>query len=68
VDSPDLRRARWHKSSYSANGSTCVEVAANLPGIVLVRDSTNPQGLRLTLSHPAWSDFTQQIKHGEFGI
>ncbi|MFF9893380.1 DUF397 domain-containing protein, partial [Streptomyces albidoflavus] len=32
----------WHKSSYSANGGDCVEVAANLApthGLVPVRDS-----------------------------
>ncbi|MFD9152344.1 DUF397 domain-containing protein, partial [Streptomyces diastaticus] len=38
---------RWHKSSYSANGGDCVEVATNLVaphGIVPVRDSKVQSG------------------------
>ena len=35
----DLHCAEWRVSTYSASGSTCVEVASNLPGIVAVRDS-----------------------------
>ena len=36
----DLSRANWHTSSYSGgNGGQCVEVAGNLPGVVVVRDS-----------------------------
>jgi hypothetical protein len=67
VDS-DLRRAQWRKSTYSANGSTCVEVALNLPGIVAVRDSTNQHGPRLTVSNQAWSDFIHSIKHRELDL
>jgi uncharacterized protein DUF397 len=32
---------RWHKSSYSGQGTNCVELAANLEEI---RDSKNPAG------------------------
>ncbi|MFD8361732.1 DUF397 domain-containing protein, partial [Streptomyces hygroscopicus] len=42
---PDLSVAAWRKSSYSnPDGGNCVEVADNLPGIVPVRDSKNPDG------------------------
>ena len=68
MDSTDVRSARWRKSSYSANSSTCVEVAANLRGIVLVRDSTNPEGPKLAVSDPEWLAFTQRIKRGGFGL
>jgi hypothetical protein len=35
----------WRKSSYSgSNGRGCVDVADNLPGIVAVRDSKDPDG------------------------
>jgi Domain of unknown function (DUF397) len=63
----DLTAARWRKSSYSGNGgSDCVEIASNLAGIVLVRDSKDRGGPRLTVGDPAWSAFVQGIKHGEF--
>ena len=40
----DLSRAEWHKSSYSSQSGNCVEVARNLPGLVAVRDSKQPDG------------------------
>jgi hypothetical protein len=65
VDAPDLRRAQWRTSTYSGGNGSCVEVASNLPGVVLIRDSKDRQG-QLTVSGPAWSAFVQGIKHGEF--
>ena len=46
----DLSRAEWHKSSYSSQSGNCVEVARNLPGLVAVRDSKEPDGPRLVVS------------------
>lgn len=46
----------------------CVEVAQNLPGLVAVRDSKNPDGPALTLSLDSWAAFTRGIKHGEFDL
>jgi hypothetical protein len=67
VDAQDhLRRADWRKSTYSANGSTCVEVARNLPGIVAVRDSKNAQGPALIFPPAEWQAFTAGIRGGEF--
>ncbi|WP_019855609.1 DUF397 domain-containing protein [Actinopolyspora mortivallis] len=34
-----LTEARWRKSTRSNGGGQCVEVARNLPGTALVRDS-----------------------------
>jgi hypothetical protein len=60
---------RWQKSSYSGNGGgDCVEVAGNLTGFVLVRDSKDRKGPRLALSDIAWSAFVNGIKQGEFGL
>ncbi|MDH6189779.1 hypothetical protein M2168_002811 [Streptomyces sp. CZ24] len=59
----------WHKSSYSANGGDCVEVAANLApthGLVPVRDSKNPSGPVLTFSAAAFSSFVTGAQAGEF--
>ena len=63
----DLRRAEWRKSTYSANGSTCVEVARNLPGIVAVRDSKDPAGPKLTFTPAEWEAFTATVRDGQFG-
>jgi hypothetical protein len=44
----DLTGAKWRKSSLSSgNGGQCVEVASNLPGLVAVRDSKDPDGPKL---------------------
>ncbi|MEU1789898.1 DUF397 domain-containing protein [Streptomyces sparsogenes] len=59
----------WYKSSYSNNGGTCVEVAANLVasrGIVPVRDSKEPHGPALVFESSAWSSFVAAVKGGEF--
>jgi len=68
TSTPDLSRAVWRKSSYSANGANCVEVATSLPGIVAVRDSKNAPGPKLAVSDRSWSEFVQGIKHGEFDL
>ncbi|MFF4605818.1 DUF397 domain-containing protein [Streptomyces sp. NPDC001339] len=60
TDSP-----RWFKSSYSSNGGNCIEVAANIPDVVPVRDSKDPNGPRLTLTHEAFAGLLQFAKtHG----
>jgi hypothetical protein len=65
----DLSRAVWRKSSFSnGNGGNCVEVARNLPGIVAVRDSKNPQGPALVLGPAQWDALTGRIKAGEFDL
>ena len=65
----DLSRAVWHKSTFSnGSGGNCVEVASNLPSIVLVRDSKNREGAVLAVSDRMWAEFTQGIKHGEFDL
>ncbi|GFE15823.1 hypothetical protein Sgleb_38700 [Streptomyces glebosus] len=61
TDSP-----RWFKSSYSNNGGNCIEVAANIPGAVPVRDSKDPNGPALTFTAHGWSSFVAAVKGGEF--
>lgn len=53
----------WRKSTRSGNGGdTCVEVADNLPGQVLVRDTKDRDGGTLTF-HPApWAAFVNLAK------
>ncbi|WP_243639101.1 DUF397 domain-containing protein [Micromonospora sp. MW-13] len=52
-------------STRSGNGGdTCVEVADNLPGRVLVRDSKDRDGATLTFAPPAWRSFVDLVKAG----
>jgi hypothetical protein len=54
--------SEWRKSSYSGgNSSNCVECRTDADG-VLVRDTTNREGFRLSVSARAWSKFTSAIK------
>jgi Domain of unknown function (DUF397) len=58
----DLSHAIWQKSSRSAsNGGQCVEVARNLPGIVAVRDSTDPDGPALVVATSEWAAFVRRV-------
>jgi len=63
--------ATWRKASKSnsnSNGGACVEVARDLPGVVAVRDSKNPDGPRLVLSPAGWQSFTGKVKAGRFDV
>jgi hypothetical protein len=65
----DLTTAKWCKSSYSnANGGQCVEVARNLPGVVAVRDSKDPEGPKLIFEPAEWHVFTSGVRVGEFDL
>jgi hypothetical protein len=65
----DLSRAIWAKSSHSGgNGGQCVEVASNLPGIVAVRDSKDPDGPALIFTPDEWRAFAAGIRGGEFDL
>jgi hypothetical protein len=52
---------RWRKASYSGNGANCIE-AGHTPGAVLVRDTTNRDGVTLSLPGDAWDAFTAGLK------
>jgi Domain of unknown function (DUF397) len=64
----DLSRAVWRKSARSNNGGACVEVATNLPGIVAIRDSKDPDGPALTFSSDDWRTFIRGLKRQQFNI
>jgi hypothetical protein len=53
---------QWRKSSYSGQGNTCVDVAANVPGVVAVRDSTDPDGPVLRFTADEWRELTERVK------
>jgi hypothetical protein len=51
----------WRKSSFSTGGqgSGCVEVAHDRPS-VLIRDSKNPDGPQLSITH--WGSFLSRVQ------
>ncbi|MEU8253790.1 DUF397 domain-containing protein [Micromonospora inaquosa] len=58
----DMTGARWRTATRSSNnGGDCVEVADNLPGRVLVRDSKDRDGGTLTFAPTAWSSFVEAV-------
>ncbi|MGW6504307.1 DUF397 domain-containing protein [Nonomuraea angiospora] len=64
----NLDNAEWRKSSASGDNGQCVEVATNLPGIIAVRDSKNPQGPALIFTPGEWKAFLKGANQGEFDI
>ncbi|MEV1249687.1 DUF397 domain-containing protein [Nonomuraea sp. NPDC050022] len=65
----DLSTAAWRKSSRSSdNGGQCVEVATNLPGVVAVRDSKDPEGPKLIFTPAEWRTFITGLKSGDFPL
>ncbi|WP_306955992.1 DUF397 domain-containing protein [Streptomyces sp. B4I13] len=53
---------RWRVSSYSGGQGECAEVAENLFGLVLVRDSKRPSGPALAFSPCAWGAFVDHLR------
>ena len=64
MPTPDLSRAVWRTSTRSGGNGNCVEVAANLPGVVGVRDSKDRSGPVLIFGYAAWEAFTAQLRDG----
>jgi hypothetical protein len=51
----------WRKSTYSdGNGGNCVETASG-PGVILVRDTTDRDGVTLSVPAAAWRTFTHTL-------
>lgn len=63
----DRTHAAWRKAarSGSENGG-CVEVAANLPGVTAIRDSTRPDGGAHVVPRDAFAAFLADVKAGRY--
>lgn len=57
-------KIEWRTSSYS-NNHTCVEVA-DLPDVVLVRDTKDRARPAVRFSPTAWQAFLHAVRQGEF--
>jgi hypothetical protein len=73
MGSLDLPHAAWRKSSFSANGGNCVEVAAvasteGNPRAIVLRDSKDPRGPALRFTPDVWQAFATGVKNGEFDL
>jgi Domain of unknown function (DUF397) len=56
----------WKKSSWSLANGNCVEVASLSGALVLVRDSTNPEGSVLGFAPGHWGAFVANVRKGIF--
>ncbi len=63
---PELARAAWRASSYSAASGNCVQCADLDHGVRAVRDSKNTTGPTLTVTSVQWQAFTTSVRTGQF--
>jgi Domain of unknown function (DUF397) len=56
----------WFKSSFSANGQSCVECARTPDGGMAVRDTKNRAGAVLRFTADEWQAFIADVRDGEF--
>lgn len=58
----------WHKSSYSGNANSCVEIGHAADGGIGVRDTKqHGRGPVLEFSPEEWRAFLAGVRDGEFG-
>jgi hypothetical protein len=64
----DLSRAAWRKASRSSTNGGCVEIAANLPGVVALRDSKRPEGGAHVVGRAAFAAFLADARAGRYDL
>ncbi len=64
----DLSHAIWRKSRRSSHNGGCVEIAANLPGVIAVRDSKRPEGGAHVVSRAAFAAFLADASAGRYDL
>lgn len=68
MDANDPMVLLWRKSSYTgSNGGNCVELADRDRSIV-VRDSKDPDGPRLTVERRVWAALLADVKRGRHDL
>jgi uncharacterized protein DUF397 len=64
----DLSGAIWRKASSSSQNGGCVEIAANLPGVIAVRDSECPEDGAHVVRREQFAEFLADAKSGRYDI
>lgn len=64
----DLSQAAWRKARRSQWNGGCVEVAANLPEVVAIRDSKRPQDGAHVVSRAAFAAFLADARSGRYDL
>ena len=64
MDSGSTGEPRWRKARRCDSGA-CVEIATRGEH-VLVRESMDPDGTLISLSHDMWKEFVARVKHDDF--
>lgn len=64
----DLSQAIWRKAGRSHQNGGCVEVAANLPGVIAVRDSKCPEGGAHIVARAAFAAFLGDARTGRYDL
>jgi Domain of unknown function (DUF397) len=64
----DLSRAIWRKARRSQHNGGCVEVAANLDGVVAVRDSKRPEAGAHVVGRSAFAAFLADARAGRYDL
>jgi hypothetical protein len=64
----DLSRAAWRKASRSSTNGGCVEIAANFPDVVAIRDSKRPEGGAHVVSRTAFATFLADAREGRYDL
>jgi hypothetical protein len=65
----NLSHAVWRKASSSgATNGGCVEVAANLPEVIAVRDSKRPEGGAHVVGRRAFASFLGDARAGRYDL
>ena len=64
----DLSQAAWRKSHASSMNGGCVEIAANLPGVIAIRDSKRPEGGAHLVGTAAWTAFLADARAGRYDL
>jgi Domain of unknown function (DUF397) len=64
----DLSQAIWRKARRSHQNGGCVEVAANLPDVIAVRDSKRPEGGAHVVGRAAFAAFLRDARTGRYDL
>jgi hypothetical protein len=64
----DLSRAIWRKARRSQHNGGCVEVAANLDGVIAVRDSKRPEAGAHVVGRSAFAAFLADARAGRYDL